>query len=260
MERIPLPSTIRFEAGASASEGKLFVEPLYPGFGTTVGNSLRRILLSSLPGAAVIAMRISGAPHEFTALPKIQEDLLQILMNVKQLRFKLFENEIVKLKLSAKGERVVRASDIDPNSAVEIANPELPIVTLTSKDATFEMELWVQQGRGYETADARIETMPREVGVITIDAFYSPVRRVSFIVERARVGQMTNFDKLVMSIETDNTITCEDAVRASTEVLVEHFALIGSLGSKIETPLGDGLEEKTEPDAAEVVKPKRAKN
>ncbi|MFA7286972.1 MAG: DNA-directed RNA polymerase subunit alpha [Patescibacteria group bacterium] len=255
MERIPLPSTIRFEAGAEKGIGKLVVEPLYPGFGTTVGNALHRILLSSLPSAAVIAIRIAGAPHEFTALPKVQEDLLQIIMNVKQLRLKLFNDEVVKVELHAKGQKQVTAGDITANSSIEIANPELVLATLTSKDAALDMELWVQQGRGYDIGDSYGDALPREAGIITVDAFYSPVRRVSFTVERARVGQMTNFDKLVMTIETDNTISGEEAVKASAKILVDHFAHIGALGI---TGSDEVAEIATPEEAVPVVK-KRAK-
>ncbi|MFA5954530.1 MAG: DNA-directed RNA polymerase subunit alpha [Patescibacteria group bacterium] len=226
MQDITLPSVVKFEAGKTATTGKLIVEPLYPGYGTTIGNALRRVLLSSLPGAAVTAVKIAHASHEFSALPKVQEDILQIIMNLKQLRLRVYSEEPVKLHLTAKGEKVVTAKDIEKNSDVEIADENLTIATLTAKDATLEMDIWVTRGRGYQMTEAG-DSGVRETGIIAVDSFFSPVRRVSFTVESARVGQMTNFDRLVMNIETDATISAEDAVKDATLILVQQFGAIG---------------------------------
>ncbi|PJE75806.1 DNA-directed RNA polymerase subunit alpha [Candidatus Uhrbacteria bacterium CG10_big_fil_rev_8_21_14_0_10_48_11] len=250
---INLPSVVTFEAGETSTGGRLIVEPLYPGYGTTVGNALRRVLLSSLPGAAVTAVKIAGAPHEFAALPKVAEDMLQIIMNLKELRMRVFSDEPIKLHLAAKGEKAVTAKDIDKNSDVEIVNPELTIATLTAKDAAIEMDIWVAKGRGYqmtETGDAA----GREIGTIAVDSFFSPVRRVSFIVESARVGQMINYDRLLMNIETDATLTPEEAVKDATKVLVAQFAAVGKVNEmEVETLVADTDTEEEVQEVSETV-------
>lgn len=225
MEQISLPSKIDFQAGTDAQTGTLVIEPLYPGYGTTIGNALRRILLSSLPGAAVTAVKIQNAPHEFTTLPKIQEDVLQIILNLKQLRVKVFSDEPVKLHLATKGERRVTAADIEKDSNVEIVNTDLLIATLTARNAELEMDIWVSQGRGYVPTEAR-EKEKMEIGTIAIDSFFSPIRQVTFRVEPARVGQMTNYDKLIMNISTDGTLTVAEAVLAADQLLVNHLTCI----------------------------------
>lgn len=231
MDKIPLPKKITYKPGETPNSGRVVIEPLFPGYGTTIGNALRRVLLSSLTGSAVTAVRIKNVPHEFTTLNKVSEDILQIIFNLKLLRLKVHTDEPVKLNLSVKGEKKVTAADFDKNSDVEIANPELVIATLTSKDAELEMEVWVRSGRGYEPTEARAEEK-RELGVIAIDSFYSPVRRVAMNVESARVGQMTNFDKVTIDIETDGTVSVEDAVKASSRILVEQFLSIGDIAEE----------------------------
>ena len=226
MESILLPTKIEFQQGPDAYRGRAIIEPLYPGYGTTLGNALRRVLLSSLPGAAVTAVKIQNAPHEFTTLPKVQEDVLQIVLNLKQLRVQLLGDENqVKLKLNVKGECQVVAGDIEPDSQVRIINPDLVIATLTSRNAELEMDIWIDSGRGYVPTEAR-EKEKMEIGAIAIDALYSPVRQVTFNVEPARVGQMTNYDKLVLDILTDGTITPAKAIAASGQLIIDHLALI----------------------------------
>ena len=232
MENIPLPKKVSYKAGDMPNTGVVTIEPLFPGYGTTVGNALRRVLLSSLTGAAVTAVRIKNVPHEYTTLSKVSEDVLQIILNLKQLRMKVHSAESVKLTLSVKGEKTVTAADFDANSEVDIANKDLVVAQLTSKDAELEMEVWVQNGRGFEPTEARAEEK-REIGVIAVDSFYSPVRRVQLNVDRARVGQMTNYDKVTLEIETDGTIEVEDAIKQSSTVLVEQFAAIGTVGEEV---------------------------
>lgn len=227
-----MPKKVSYKAGDMPNTGVVTIEPLFPGYGTTVGNALRRVLLSSLTGAAVTAVRIKNVPHEYTTLSKVSEDVLQIILNLKQLRMKVHSTESVKLTLSVKGEKTVTAADFDANSEVDIANKDLVVAQLTSKDAELEMEVWVQNGRGFEPTEVRAEEK-REIGVIAVDSFYSPVRRVQLNVDRARVGQMTNYDKVTLEIETDGTIEVEDAIKQSSTVLVEQFAAIGTVGEEV---------------------------
>lgn len=264
MESIALPLKTQYQPGKDAHSGRLVVEPLYPGYGTTVGNSLRRVLLSSLPGAAVTAVRIHNAPHEFTTLPKVQEDILQLILNLKRLRCKVYSDEPVQLHLKTKGEKVVLASEIDKNSQVEIVTPDLPIATLTSRDAELEMDLWVSQGRGFVTTESR-EKERMEIGVIAVDALFSPVRHVAFEVEGARVGQMTNYDKLILDVETDGTITPAEACQAATQILIDHFTLLTSMLPAAEATAPSLPEAEVETDGEETsegdedAKPRKAK-
>lgn len=260
MEQISLPTKIDYQAGADAHTGTLIIEPLYPGYGTTLGNALRRVLLSSLPGAAVTAVKILNAPHEFTTLPKVQEDILQIILNLKQLRVKVFSSEPVKLHLSAKGEHQVTAGDIEKDSNVEIVNPNLHIATLTARNAELEMDIWVNQGRGYVPTEAR-EKEKMEIGTIAVDSFFSPIRQVTFKVEPARVGQMTNYDKLIMTISTDGTIRPAEAILAANTLLTSHLTLISDNlagASEAEAAASSEAETKTD-EAAEAPKKKRGR-
>jgi DNA-directed RNA polymerase subunit alpha len=225
MENILLPSSIRFEAGTRPNEGVLVVEPCFHGYGTTLGNALRRVLLSSLPGAAVSAVKIKGITHEFQAIEHVKEDGLQIILNLKGLRLKLHSEEPVVLKLKASGEGVVRAKDIEANADVEIVNGDLVIATLTDAKASFEMDITVSRGRGYSPTEAR-NTQGADLGTIAVDALYSPVRNVGYKVENARVGEITNYDRLRMTIETDGTIEPEEAVRACAKILIDYFSIL----------------------------------
>jgi DNA-directed RNA polymerase subunit alpha len=225
MENILLPSTIKFEPGARANEGILVVEPCFHGYGTTLGNALRRVLLSSLPGAAVTAVKIKGVTHEFQALPNVKEDVLEIILNLKGLRLKCFSEEPVKLALKVKGGKTVTAGDIEPNADVEIVNPEMKIATITADDGVLEMELTVGRGRGYVPTEERTGEV-NDLGTIAIDALYSPVRNVGYRVENTRVGEITNYDRLVMTIETDGTITAEEAVKSSAKILIDYFSIL----------------------------------
>lgn len=225
MENILLPSTIKFEPGARPNEGVLVVEPCFHGYGTTLGNALRRVLLSSLPGAAVTAVKIKGGTHEFQAIPNVKEDVLEVILNLKGLRLKCFSEEPVKLTVKVKGAKTVTAGDIDANSDVEIVNPDLKIATITDDAGVFEAELTVGRGRGYVPTEERTGEV-NDIGTIAIDSLYSPVRNVGYRVENTRVGEITNYDKLVMTIETDGTITPEEAVNASAKILIDYFSIL----------------------------------
>ncbi len=222
MEKIFMPSKIEFLDGAHSHEAKLVVEPLFHGYGTTLGNALRRVLLSSLPGAAVTAVKIKGVSHEFSSINGVLEDVLEIVLNLKQLRLKCYSADPVKLKLVKKGEGPVTAADIEKNADVVIANEDLHIATITDKTFELNMELTVQQGMGFVPTENR-EKGSTEVGTIAMDALYSPVRTVGYQVEDTRVGQITNYDKLTLSIETDGTILPQEAVHQAAQVLIDHL-------------------------------------
>jgi DNA-directed RNA polymerase subunit alpha len=228
MEDILLPSKVSLTPEETANKATLVVEPCFYGYGTTIGNALRRVMLSSLPGAAITAVKIKGADHEFAAIDGVKEDVLEVVLNLKDVRMRVHSNEPVRLKLFAKGEKEVTAADIEPNSDVEIVNPDVHIATLTNKKAEMEMEIFVQKGRGFVPVEER-EDEKLELGTVAVDAIYSPVREVGYKVENARVGEVTNYDKLVMSIETDGTITPQDALDQSVRILLDQFnSLIGN--------------------------------
>lgn len=225
MENILLPNRFSVEATEKPNVATLTLEPCYFGYGTTVGNALRRVLLSSLPGAAVTAIKIKGATHEFQAVNNVKEDVLQIILNLKNLRLKSFSDQPIKLRLRVKGEKIVTAADFEPNADVEIVNPELVIATLTDGKADFDLEAMVERGRGYSATEERKEKSD-ELGMIAIDALFSPVRNVGYCVENTRVGDVTNYDKLVMNIETDGTVDPKDAVEQAVKILLDYFNLL----------------------------------
>jgi DNA-directed RNA polymerase subunit alpha len=211
----------------SVDYARFVMEPLERGFATTLGNALRRILLSSLPGAAVRAIKIEGVYHEFATIPHVKEDVIQIILNVKQLRLRCFSEHPVHLSIQAMGEGVITAGDIEVPPDVEIVNPELRLVTLDSPDARLSMELIVERGKGYVPAE---QQEGLSIGVIPVDSIFSPVRRVNFIPEHTRIGQVTTYDRLVLDIWTDGTITPEEALSRSAQILVQRFSLLADLG------------------------------
>lgn len=225
MEDILLPSKIEIAPSGRDNESVLVMEPFFHGYGHTVGNALRRVLLSSLQGAAVIAVKIKGASHEFQAVPNVKEDVLEIILNLKQLRLKVFSDEPVKLTLHAKGDKKVTGKDILANSDVEVANPNLHIATITDKNGELEMEITVAKGRGYVPTEERGKEKA-ELGTIAVDALYSPIRSVGYKVDDVRVGQVTNYDRLTLTIETDGTVDADEAIRSSAKILIDHFALL----------------------------------
>ena len=202
------------------------IESLYPGYGVTVGNSLRRVLLSSLSGAAVTQVKIKGVSHEFSTIPGVLEDVVLIMLNLKQLRFKLFADEPQKATLKLKGEKEVKGSDFNLSSQTELVNKNCHIATLTSKSAELEMEIQIEKGIGYSSRESRKKTEKSEIGVIPLDAIFTPVKRVSFKIENMRVGERTDYDRLFLEIETDGIISPEEAVFQASEILINHFSLL----------------------------------
>lgn len=216
---------LKVEPVATAENYTRFkIEPLEPGYGITLGNALRRILLSSLPGAAITSIKIDNVAHEFSSIPHVKEDVTEIILNVKRIRLRNYSDRPVRLNLSVKGERIVRARDIDvPSHLIEIINGDQPIATLDSDDATLEMEFTVEHGVGYNSADTR-ESLP--IGVIPVDAIYSPIPKINYIVEHTRVGQMTDYDRLILEIWTDGSIEPGEALSQSAQILKRHSEII----------------------------------
>ncbi|MGC8836800.1 MAG: DNA-directed RNA polymerase subunit alpha [Anaerolineae bacterium] len=219
----------RIETVASSRNyGRFSIGPLESGYGVTLGNALRRVLLSSLPGAAVTYIRVSGVPHEFTTIPHVKEDMMAFILNVKQLRLKLDGDEEVRLRLAVRGQGVITAADLECPPNVEIANPDLYLLTADSDEADLDIELVVAPGRGYSPAEERVRG--GSIGEIAVDAIFSPVRKVNYEVERARIGHATNYDRLLMEIWTDGTISPEEALSSAAKILVDHFLLVANLG------------------------------
>lgn len=227
----------------SKDYGKFVISPLETGYGITLGNSLRRVLLSSLPGAAVTSIKVNGIHHEFSPIPHVKEDTMALILNVKQIRFRLHTDGPVRLYVSKRGEGVVAAGDIECPSDVEIINPALKLATLDSDEAHLEMELVVKQGRGYSPSEERGK-LP--IGELPVDAIFSPVRRVAYHVGRVRVGPVTDFDELVMEIWTDGTIQPEEALSTAAQILVRHLALIVDYGGLVVEGV-EGVEEAIPP-------------
>jgi DNA-directed RNA polymerase subunit alpha len=207
--------------------GKYEVGPLQAGYGVTLGNALRRVLLSSLEGAAVTSIQIRDVYQEFSTIPGVKEDVTQIVLNVKKLRLKSFASHPVQLRLLKSGAGPVSAADIAESADIEIINPDLILMTVDSDDVTVEMDLTVEKGVGYLSAE-RSEALP--IGVIAIDAIFTPVRKVNYWVESMRVGQMTNFDRLTLEIETDGTLAPQDALSKAASILVEQFQPFVNIG------------------------------
>ncbi len=259
MQTIALPQKIKFEKGKEANQGIVTIEPCYPGYGTTLANSIRRVMLSSLPGAAVVGVKIKGADHEFMALPHVKEDVLEIILNLKELRLKLHSDETVKLELDIAGEKKVTAGDIKKNSAVEIANPDLVLANVTDMAGNLKMEIFVSQGLGYETIEERGKEEKKEIGYIETDSMFSPVLSVGVNVESVRVGKMTNWDKMILNITTDGTITPEESFNQTVKILIEQFnSLIGKKEKK-EKAKDKDKEEKEEKEEETEEEPKKKK-
>lgn len=258
MISLPLqPKIIKKEKNKAVFE----IEALYPGYGATIGNSLRRVLLSSLPGAAITQIKIKGVHHEFSTIPGILEDVVLIMLNLKQLRFKIFTSEPQKAILKIKGEKEVKGSDFQLSSQVELVNKDAHIATLTSKSAELEIEVLIEKGIGYQSRELRKKNDPREkleIGMIPLDAIFSPVKKVGFRVENMWVGERTDFDRLFLEIETDGTITPEEVFFQAAEILVNHFNLFAETYKKEEKEEKIKKEEKVSlKEKKEKVKPKK---
>jgi DNA-directed RNA polymerase subunit alpha len=202
------------------------IQGLYPGYGITVGNSLRRVLLSSLEGAAITQVKIKGVQHEFSTISGVLEDVITIVMNLKNLRFKMYSDEPQKASLKVKGEKKVKGSDFKIPTQLELENKSAQLATLTNSKSDLEMEIQVEKGIGYEPVERRKQQKKLEIGVIPIDAIFTPIKRVSYKVENMRVGERTDFDRLNLEIETDGTVAPEDALSQASDLLVKHFSLV----------------------------------
>ena len=231
MIEIEKPRIECIETPTDDSYGKYVIEPLERGYGTTLGNSLRRVLLSSLPGTAVTSIRISGIQHEFSAIPGVKEDVTEIVLNIKRIIARLHSDEPKTVYIEASGEGEVTAGDIKADGEVEILNPELHIATL-GPDASLSMELTLDHGRGYVPADKN-KNPQQIIGTIPVDSIYTPVLKVNYAVENTRVGNQTDFDKLTLEVWTDRTISPRDAVSLGAKILVDHFTLFTALSDSI---------------------------
>ncbi len=251
MQAISLPNHVK-TTDLGNNKYSLILEPLYPGYGVTIGNAIRRVLLSSMPGAAVTAVKIKFVDHEFSTIPNVKEDVIQIILNLKQLRLKSFSAEPVKLSLKVKGEKFVTAAQIKETDQVQVINKDLHIATLDNKNAELDMELTVEQGRGYLPVEAR-ENQKQEVGVIAIDSIFTPVKSVHFDVSNVRVGQLTNFDKLEVVLETDGSITGTEAMDIAAHILVDHFTMMFATG--FTSTVAESQPEAAEPQPSEELEP-----
>jgi len=234
----------------SENSAKIEIDGCYPGYGTTLGNSLRRVLLSSLPGTAATSIKIKGASHEFSTIPGVLEDMIQIILNIKKIRFRSHKNEPVKLTLKEKGEKTITAADIQCPADVEVINKEAPVATITEKKGELEIEIEIQQGLGYIPVEQQ-ERERKEIGLIAIDAIFTPVKRVNYTVENTRVGKRTDFDKISLEIETDGSISPRQAFQKAVEIILEQFDAIKEFEKKKKTePAAEktGQEEKSAED------------
>ena len=253
MVEIEKPKIEIVEISEDNRYGKFVCEPLERGYGTTLGNSLRRILLSSLPGAAITSIRIDGVLHEFSTIPGVRDDVTNIILNLKSLCFKMLSDEPKVLRIDVEGEREVTAADIIPDADIEILNPELHIATL-NKEGSLHMEMTVERGRGYVSADKN-KKPDHVIGIIPIDSIFSPVLRVNYTVSDTRVGNATDYDKLVLEIWTDGSIRPEEAVSKAASILISHLKLFQNMaGLTEEEEMGDGaFTEAEENDTAKVM-------
>jgi len=231
MVEIEKPRIECTDSPENESYGKYVVEPLERGYGTTLGNALRRVLLSSLSGTAATSIKIAGVQHEFSTIPGVKEDVTEIVLNVKKIIARLHGEGVKTVYIDAAGEGVVTAGDIKADGEVEILNPDLHICTLCP-DATFNMEITLSHGRGYVPAD-RNKNPQMPIGVIAIDSIYTPVYKVNYTVENTRVGNMTDYDKLTLEVWTDSTITARDAVSLGAKILTDHLALFTDLSEAV---------------------------
>lgn len=230
MENFLLPSKVEFQAGEQAYTAQAVITPCYHGYGTTLGNAIRRVLLSSLPGSAVEYFKVKGVQHEFSTIEGVKEDVVEIMLNLKQLAVKVFTDDLVTLSIVKKGPGPVTAGDIEANSNVEVVNKDLVICNLT-KARVLEMEITVGRGRGYRPVEEK-DRQNYDLGTILIDSVYTPVKDVGYHVEYTRVGDITNYEKLTMNIETNGTISPRQALEQATQILMDHFSIVLSASAQ----------------------------
>jgi DNA-directed RNA polymerase subunit alpha len=223
---------------------RFVVGPLERGYGTTLGNALRRVLLASLPGAAITSIRVTDVAHEFSAIPHVREDMMEFILNVKQIRLKMHGVESARLRLDVRGAGVVTAADIVAPPEVEIINPELYLLTVDSDEADLEIEMTAETGRGYSPAEER-GRLP--IGELPVDSLYSPIERVSYTVEKTRVGQASDYDRLVIEIWTDGTAKPEEALSRAAQVLVQHLRPIAGISEEMMMPVVEEKADETIP-------------
>jgi len=225
------------------NEGVFEIEGLYTGYGLTLGNALRRVLLSSLPGAAITRVKIKGVNHEFSTLEGVAEDMVEVGLNLKKIRFRVYTDDPQTLTLKVKGEKTVTAGDIEATAQVEVINPDVHIANLTAKDAELNVELTVERGLGYVPVESmKLEKLP--VGVIALDAMFTPVTKVNFTVENMRVSDRTDYNRLKLMIQTDGSITPSAALRKASNILQDHFTKVSQIEVK-EINLEEIKEKKT---------------
>ncbi|MCL6640800.1 MAG: DNA-directed RNA polymerase subunit alpha [Candidatus Rokubacteria bacterium] len=237
-------------AELSDTYGKFVVEPLDRGFGVTLGNSLRRVLLSSISGAAVTSVKIDGVLHEFSTIPGVVEDVTQIVLNLKELTLRLYTDKPKLLRLDVKGKKDVTAADIQEDPEVEILTPDLHLATLDRKDAHLAMEIVVERGRGYVPAE-RHRRSEHVIGVIPVDSIFSPIRKVNFTVEDTRVGHATDLDRLIVEIWTDGSLRPEEALQEASRLLIDHFRLFSGIADQTAAGAPFGLP--VDPDTAKLM-------
>lgn len=225
--QIALPQKINFEKGDINNHSRVIIEPCYPGYGITLGNALRRVLLASLPGAAPVGIKIKGVDHEFSAKSHLKEDVLEFVLNLKNLRLKIFSEGPVKLELKVHGKKEITAADIKKDSNVEIVNPDLVLGHITDMAGSIEAEITVEKGMGYEMIETR-NKKNKEIGYIEMDSVFTPIISVGISVDSVRVGKMTNWDKLILDIKTDGTITPQDAYNEAVKILVDQFKALST--------------------------------
>lgn len=257
---IPLPQSFKVKK-IKENHASFEAEGFWPGYGATLGNALRRVLLSSLEGAAVTEVKIQGISHEFSTIPGISEDVLQILMNLKRLRFKSFASEPQKISLSAQGEKEVKGSDLILSPQIELANPELVIATINDKKVSLDMQLQIEKGVGYVSQDL-IKNKKPEIGVIALDAIFTPVKNVNYKVENMRVGGRTDFDKLEIELETDGTVDPETAFAQALDILLGQLQFLKENLNPVEPKIipAELPEEKKEEESVQEEEPKEEKN
>ena len=235
---------LREEETASGTHGKFVCEPLERGYGTTIGNAMRRVLLASLQGAAFVSVKIIGVQHEFTTIHGVLEDITDVILNIKQVRLRMDTEEPQRLTLRVERKGPVTAADIVANQHVEVLNPDLHIATLT-EDVVLEMELEVRMGKGYVPADMH-EGLADEIGLIKLDSSFSPVRKVAYTVEQSRVGQMTNYDRLLLEVWTDGSLTPEDAIAYSAKIIKDQISVFINFDERVSGDMRNGSGESGE--------------
>lgn len=246
LEPIYLPENVEItEDGPNTTT--FSIHPYHPGYGPTVGNALRRVLLSSLPGAAITFLKVEGVDHEFSAIDGVKEDAISIILNLKKVRIDSSSDEPVEIRLKAEGEKVITAGDFDTPPEVNIANPDQVIATLTDKEAKVDLICTVERGRGYVTSES-LNTKEKDIGTIALDATFTPVQRVSFNIANVRVGQATDYHKLTLTVQTDGTMTPREALSHAASIMADHFS---ELTGDFEARLTDHRPEEIEMSSAD---------